>query len=213
MLAQRSVNISHLDDIDNETVGEVPTTSRTIDNKEIYANYNFNHVPITELPISSEKDRILEATKRYPVVILQGATGCGKTTQVPQFILDNAKESNEYCNIVVTQPRRIAAISIANRVCNERKWEVGKLVGFQVGLVPNHCADTRLLYCTTGVLLQKLIKTKNLGQYTHIILDEVHERDIEMDFLLIVIKKLLTACIGNVKIILMSATIDAEEVR
>jgi ATP-dependent RNA helicase TDRD9 len=89
---------------------------------------------------------------------------------------------------------------------------LGKLVGFQVGLLPNRSADTRLLYCTTGVLLQKLIKTKNLGFYTHIILDKVHVRDNEMDFLFIVIKILLSTFAGNVKIILMSATIDVEEV-
>lgn len=72
--------------------------------------------------------------------------------------------------------------------------------------------DTRLLYCTTGVLMQKLIKEKSLKQFTHIILDEVHERDQEMDFLLIVIRKLLTTNSRGVKVILMSATINTGEV-
>jgi len=66
------------------------------------------------------------------VVIVDGFTGCGKTTQVPQFILDSHYENEKYCNIIVTQPRRIAAISVAKRVCNERGWEVGKIVGYQV---------------------------------------------------------------------------------
>lgn len=132
--------------------------------------------------------------------------------QVPQYILDDAYRRREYCKIVVTQPRRIAAISIANRVSHERKWEEGTVVGYQVGLHAHHNEDTRLLYCTTGVLLQKLIKEKTLKSYTHIILDEVHERDQDMDFLLIVIRKFLTTNSKNCKIILMSATINSGEV-
>lgn len=199
-----------MDDLDDD-MDAGPSSSRS-GNFEIYKKYNFNHVPENNLPINHERFRILETIDNNPVVILQGATGCGKTTQVPQFILDDAKRRNQYCNIVVTQPRRIAAISIAQRVCQERNWELGKLVGFQVGLYQLNDVDTRLLYCTTGILQQKLIKTKNLTQYTHIILDEVHERDNDMDFLLIVIRKLMANCVGRVKIILMSATIDAFEV-
>lgn len=210
--ATRSSNKSNLDDLDSDSEEPVPSSSREGESTEIYKNYDFKHKSKVELPIFSSKERILNLIEDNSVIILQGETGCGKTTQVPQFILDNARERNEFCNIVVTQPRRIAAISIANRVCNERQWDVGKLVGYQVALKPCTSPDTRLLYCTTGVLLQKLIKTKNLGQYTHIILDEVHERDNEMDFLMIVIKKLLSQAIGNVKLILMSATIEAHEV-
>lgn len=70
--------------------------------------------------------------KTNRVVIIEGPTGCGKSTQVPQFILDDCKENNEYCNIVVTQPRRIAAISLARRVCDERGWTVGDVCGYQV---------------------------------------------------------------------------------
>lgn len=67
--------------------------------------------------------------------MIQGPTGCGKTTQVPQFILDNCRDRREFCNIVVTQPRRIAAISVARRVCDERCWELGTVCGFQVGRI------------------------------------------------------------------------------
>ena len=125
--------------------------------------------------------------------------------------MDRARQKGEYCNIICTQPRRIAAISIAQRVCKERNWQLGTLVGYQVGLHTMIADSTRLLYCTTGVLLQKLIKTKNMNKYTHIILDEVHERDQEMDFLLIVIRRFLHSNSRNTKIILMSATIDARE--
>lgn len=69
----------------------------------------------------------------YKVIIVKGATGCGKTTRIPQFILDECREKREPCNIVVTQPRRLAAISVAKRVCEERNWQVGTIVGYQVG--------------------------------------------------------------------------------
>ncbi|XP_061390701.1 probable ATP-dependent RNA helicase spindle-E [Musca vetustissima] len=134
-----------------------------------------------------------------------------KKNQVPQYILDDAYRRRQYCKIVCTQPRRIAAISIAKRVCNERNWQEGTVVGYKVGLHSNVSDYTRLLYCTTGVLLQKLIGEKTLNPYTHIIVDEVHERDQEMDFLLIVLRRLLLTNSRHVKVILMSATMDTSE--
>lgn len=76
--------------------------------------------------------QIISRIQGYPVVIVEGPTGCGKTTQVPQWILDDSYQSRRPCKIVVTQPRRIAAISIAKRVAQERGWDVGGLVGYQV---------------------------------------------------------------------------------
>ncbi|XP_005191065.1 probable ATP-dependent RNA helicase spindle-E [Musca domestica] len=177
----------------------------------IYDRYPFDLNRNSSLPIYDKRDEIVEMIRTNPVVVLEGDTGCGKTTQVPQYILDDAYTRREYCKIVVTQPRRIAAITIARRVCQERKWQEGTLVGYQVGLHANLSEDTRLLYCTTGVLLQKLVREKSLGHFTHIILDEVHERDQEMDFLLIVVRRLLATTSKHVKIILMSATINTNE--
>ncbi|XP_044009648.1 probable ATP-dependent RNA helicase spindle-E [Aphidius gifuensis] len=164
-----------------------------------------------KMTISSIKDDILSMVNTNPVVIIQGPTGCGKTTQVPQYILENSFKKKLACNIVVTQPRRIAAISIAKRVCEERNWELGGLVGYKVGLASHTSPDTRLTYCTTGVLLHRLIKQKNLNDFTHIIIDEVHERDQDMDFLLLIVRKFLRTNSHSVRIILMSATINVDK--
>lgn len=132
------------------------------------------------------------------------------TFQVPQFILDDAVKNEAGCRIAVTQPRRIAAISVAQRVAAERGWELGSLVGYQVGMDRRTSDDTRLTYMTTGVLLQLLIAKKSLGEWTHIIIDEVHERDLETDLLLLVMKKIMVDSYNfKTKVILMSATLDA----
>uniref|UniRef100_A0A182T323 Probable ATP-dependent RNA helicase spindle-E n=1 Tax=Anopheles maculatus TaxID=74869 RepID=A0A182T323_9DIPT len=175
----------------------------------IFSRYNLTVTP-NKLTIHQSKEHILKTIRENPVVVLQGATGCGKTTQVPQYLLEDAYKRNEWCNIIVTQPRKIAATSIARRVAAERSCELGSLVGFKVGLKEKISEDTRLTYVTTGVLLNRLINSKNLSSYTHIILDEVHEREVDMDFLLIIVRRLLTQS-RHTKIILMSATIESSE--
>ncbi|XP_068210369.1 ATP-dependent RNA helicase TDRD9-like [Palaemon carinicauda] len=177
---------------------------------QVYLHYDFSYDKRnTDLPVFRYQKEILERIKNYQVVVIEGETGCGKSTQVPQFILDEAREDLKHCNIIVTQPRKIAATSLARRVCKERNWKLGKLVGYQVGLDNCTDLDTRLAYVTTEVLVQKLINKRSLNSYTHIILDEVHERDQHTDFALLVVKRLLHADSNNVKVILMSATIDA----
>lgn len=114
----------------------------------------------------------------------------------------------------MSQPRKIAAITVATQVSQERNSTLGKEIGYQVGL--NKEADkyetkTSILYCTTGVVLQRLIHEKNMNVYSHIIIDEAHERDIDIDFLLIVVRRMLSNNARNTKIILMSATMDTEK--
>ncbi|GAB0093242.1 Probable ATP-dependent RNA helicase spindle-E [Sergentomyia squamirostris] len=179
-------------------------------NEDIYKKYNFTRKKTPRLPILKFRKEILETLEKNPVVVIEGATGCGKTTQVPQYIMDDAFEKKKYFNIVVTQPRRLAAISVAKRVADERRWELGEIVGFQIGRKREVSEDTRITFCTTGVLLEKLVKMQNLEEYTHIILDEVHERDIDMDFLLIVIRKYFYRTRNPVKVIMMSATFKSE---
>ncbi|XP_011867555.1 PREDICTED: putative ATP-dependent RNA helicase TDRD9 [Vollenhovia emeryi] len=201
--------------LDNDHMDEVSEVSgETIVRKEntmrLYRMFNFAYRPNVNLPILSMKHKVVSMIASNSVVIIRGSTGCGKTTQVPQLILDAEFEKKQHCNIIVTQPRRIAALSIAKRVSEERDWPVGTIVGYQMGLIRNISQDTRITYCTTGVLLNKLTNKKHLMDYTHIILDEVHERDEDMDFLLLVIRKLLRTNSTMVKIILMSATIDVD---
>ena len=116
-------------------------------------------------------------------------------------------------SIIVTQPRRIAATSIAKRVAKEmHAGRVGGLVGYQIGMKSELSASTRVLFCTTGILLRRLVtsKEKSASEFTHIILDEMHEMDMDMAFVLVVLKRLLQQY-PKLKLILMSATVDASK--
>lgn len=97
-----------------------------------FEQYIFEEPKRAPLAIDTQRTAILNMLKKENAIIIKGFTGCGKTTQVPQFILDECYKSKTPCNIVVTQPRRIAAISIAKRVAHERNWTLGTVVGYQV---------------------------------------------------------------------------------
>ncbi|XP_017572568.1 ATP-dependent RNA helicase A isoform X1 [Pygocentrus nattereri] len=161
-----------------------------------------------QLPVKKFEEEIMNAVHRNPVVIIRGATGCGKTTQVPQYILDYYIQGGRAseCNIVVTQPRRISAVSVAERVAFERGEEVGKSCGYSVrfeSILPRPHAS--VLFCTVGVLLRKL--EAGIRGISHVIVDEIHERDLNTDFLMVVLRDVVQA-FPDVRIILMSATID-----
>ena len=154
------------DPIKSLTLGEVEENG-------VYSRYSFDHEYNKYLPITEKRQTILDTINHYPVTIIQGETGSGKTTQVPQYILDQCAKQNKHCNIICTQPRRIATTSIAKFICRERNWQLGNLVGYQIQLDKKTSDDTRLTFCTTGVLLQKLVNQRNLNEYTYVILDEV----------------------------------------
>ncbi|XP_013915067.1 PREDICTED: putative ATP-dependent RNA helicase TDRD9 [Thamnophis sirtalis] len=164
-----------------------------------------------DLPISRYKEEMLSLIENHSVVIVHGSTGSGKSTQLPQYVLDHCAQHSIYCNIAVTQPRRIGASSIARWISKQRSWPLGELVGYQVGLEKVATKNTKLIYMTTGVLLQKVVGAKSLLEFTHIFIDEIHERTEDMDLLLLVIRKLLRTNSRFVKVILMSATIDCQE--
>uniref|UniRef100_A0A673N7X4 ATP-dependent DNA/RNA helicase DHX36 n=1 Tax=Sinocyclocheilus rhinocerous TaxID=307959 RepID=A0A673N7X4_9TELE len=147
------------------------------------------------------------------VLVISGETGCGKTTQVTQFILDDFIERGmgSLCRVVCTQPRRISAISVAERVAAERAESVGdgKSCGYQIRLrLPRKQGS--VLYCTTGIILQWLRSDPYLSSVSHLILDEIHERSLQSDVLLTIVKDLLTVR-EDLKVVLMSATLNAEK--
>ncbi|CAH0390358.1 unnamed protein product [Bemisia tabaci] len=162
----------------------------------------------SKLPIHNFRTKLMDAINDNPVVIIQGNTGCGKTTQVCQFILDDYILSGQgaYCNIVVTQPRRISAISVADRVANERGEELGVSSGYSVrfeSCLPRPYGG--VMFCTVGVLLRKL--EGGLRGVSHVIIDEIHERDVNSDFILVILRDMIHTY-PDMRVILMSATID-----
>ena len=129
------------------------------------------------LPIHSKRREIMETINDNSVVLIRGNTGCGKTTQIAQFILEDYVASGQgaWCNIAVTQPRRISAVSVAERIGHERNEDLGESVGYSVrfeSILPRPYGS--ILFCTIGVLLRKL--EGGLRGVSHVIVDEIHER-------------------------------------
>ncbi|XP_045788784.1 DExH-box ATP-dependent RNA helicase DExH3-like isoform X2 [Trifolium pratense] len=163
------------------------------------------------LPAFREKEGLLQAIARNQVIVISGETGCGKTTQLPQYILESEIESGRgaFCSIICTQPRRISAMAVSERVSAERGESLGETVGFKVRLEGMRGKNTHLLFCTSGILLRRLLSDRNLSGITHVFVDEIHERGMNEDFLLIVLKDLLPRR-RDLRLVLMSATLNAE---
>ncbi|PLW22095.1 hypothetical protein PCASD_17739 [Puccinia coronata f. sp. avenae] len=169
------------------------------------------------LPIAVYRSQITTAVEQNQVILLCGETGCGKSTQLPAFILEHELANGRPVKIFCTQPRRISAISLAERVSQElgepsgAVGQVGSLVGYNIRLESKTSATSRLVYATTGVVLRMLENRTDLQDITHLILDEIHERSIDSDFLLVALKTILERR-PNLRVILMSATVDAEKI-
>nr|XP_023898460.1 DExH-box ATP-dependent RNA helicase DExH3 isoform X1 [Quercus suber] len=163
------------------------------------------------LPAFKERERLLQAIAQNQVIVISGETGCGKTTQLPQYILESEIESGRgaFCSIICTQPRRISAMAVAERVSAERGEPLGDTVGYKVRLEGMKGKNTHLLFCTSGILLRRLLSDRNLNGITHVFVDEIHERGMNEDFLLIVLKDLLPRR-RDLRLVLMSATLNAE---
>ncbi|KAJ8959723.1 hypothetical protein NQ318_021917 [Aromia moschata] len=166
----------------------------------------------TKLPAFKEKDNLVKLIEENQVVVVSGETGCGKTTQVPQFILDHyiENEKGTLCRIICTQPRRISAITVAERVAEERAESLGESVGYQIRMekkMPRKSGS--ICFCTTGVILKQMESDPSLSNISHLILDEIHERDVTSDFLITILREVIKKR-NDLKIILMSATLNSE---
>lgn len=133
-----------------------------------------------ELPIFAHKAEILSAVQSFDVVILSGDTGCGKSTQVPQYLLELGLGGS----IAITQPRRISAVSLAERVSEEVGRGVGDLVGYEVRFEESYSDRTRVMFMTEGILLKRMISDPKLSRFSLIAVDEAHERSLNCDLLL-----------------------------
>ncbi|CAA7265450.1 unnamed protein product [Cyclocybe aegerita] len=176
-----------------------------------------------QLPIAQGRDALIDEIKNNDVTVLLGETGSGKTTQVPQYILESGIARNGM--IAVTQPRRVAATSLAQRVALEQSVPVGGLVGYAVRFDEKHSAKTRIKYLTDGMIVRELMSDPLLSNYSVVIVDEAHERTLRTDLLIANLKSIQKqrnpspndkgkgkADSSNpLKVVIMSATLDAEK--
>ncbi|KAI8061182.1 P-loop containing nucleoside triphosphate hydrolase protein [Gongronella butleri] len=158
------------------------------------------------LPVFDYRQDLIDAVREYSILVIIGETGSGKTTQIPQYLL----EEFEDMQIAVTQPRRIAAITVAKRVSEEQGVKLGREVGYRIRF--DDCTDesTRLKYMTDGVLLREATVDPLLRQYSVVVIDEAHERTLETDVLLGLLKQ-THQLRPDLKILIMSATLQVEK--
>ena len=158
------------------------------------------------LPIFEYKEKILELIKEKKILIIEGETGSGKTTQIPQYLYENG-----YCNnnkkICVTQPRRVAAMSVASRVAYEMGVKCGHEVGYSIRFEENVSPITKIIYMTDGIFLRYLLSDNLLNEFSVIMIDEAHERSIQTDIIFGIIKKLIEKR-DDLRIIISSATLS-----
>ena len=158
------------------------------------------------LPIYEYKEKILELIKTNKILIIEGETGSGKTTQIPQYLYENG-----YCNnnkkICVTQPRRVAAMSVASRVSYEMGVKCGHEVGYSIRFEENVSPMTKIIYMTDGIFLRYLLSDNLLNEFSVIMIDEAHERSIQTDIIFGIIKTLLEKR-EDLRVIISSATLS-----
>ncbi|KAG2706688.1 hypothetical protein I3843_05G103400 [Carya illinoinensis] len=165
---------------------------------------------MANLPIIQFEDQIIETVERNPVVVIIGETGSGKSTQLSQML--HRRGYTKSGIVGVTQPRRVAAVSVARRVAQELGVPLGDEVGYAIRFEDRTSERTRIKYLTDGVLLRESLSNPELNQYSVIILDEAHERSLNTDILLGLVKRLVGVRASNLKVLITSATLDGEKV-
>ncbi|AEY94834.1 FAAR180Cp [Eremothecium gossypii FDAG1] len=163
-----------------------------------------------DLPVHAQRDEFLKMYQENQVMVFVGETGSGKTTQIPQFVLFDEMPHLRNTQVACTQPRRVAAMSVAQRVAEEMDVKLGEEVGYSIRFENKTSNKTILKYMTDGMLLREAMEDHDLKRYSCIILDEAHERTLATDILMGLIKQVVLRR-PDLKIIVMSATLDAEK--
>lgn len=163
-----------------------------------------------DLPVHAQRDEFLEMYQKSQILVFVGETGSGKTTQIPQFVLFDDLPHNEGKMIACTQPRRVAAMSVAQRVADEMDVKLGDEVGYSIRFEDCTSQKTILKYMTDGMLLREAMNDNTLARYSTILLDEAHERTLATDILMGLLKEVVQRR-PDLKIVIMSATLDAQK--
>lgn len=179
------------------------------DNEDIEVNVIPDlYKPPALLPIAQLREQLLYTIETYPVTIVVGATGSGKTTQIPKFLLE-AGWCNDGKQIAITQPRRIAVTSVAARVADELSTPLGQKVGYSIRFEDVTSANTQIKFVTDGLLLREMLIDPLLKRYSVIMVDEAHERSLSSDILISLLKKVLRKR-EDLRVVVSSATLEAE---
>lgn len=195
------------------SVDRATETEDVLDSAAVVGNIQAGHLSIdaqrSRLPIAKHRDAILYSVETSPVTIIVGQTGCGKTTQIPQYLLEAGWAASEQQQIAVTQPRRISAISVASRVATEAGSVLGDEIGYTIRFEDlSHPTRTRVKFLTDGMLFRECMRDPLLSRYSVIMVDEAHERGAYTDLLLALLKKIMRKR-PELRVIISSATIDA----
>lgn len=197
------------------------TTAAQAHSAEDGPNNPFNGQPLSQtyfgilktrrdLPVHKQRQEFLNLFQKTQILVFVGETGSGKTTQIPQFVLFDDLPQQQGKLVACTQPRRVAAMSVAQRVANEMDVKLGEEVGYNIRFENVTSSKTILSYMTDGMLLREAMNDHNLSRYSCIILDEAHERTLATDILMGLLKEVAVRR-PDLKIVIMSATLDAQK--
>ncbi|MES1921744.1 ATP-dependent RNA helicase [Bonamia ostreae] len=162
----------------------------------------------SHLPIFKNKNEIIAKIQKSQCTIIVSETGSGKTTQIPQFLYEKGLSSNGI--IAITQPRRVAAVTVASRVASEMKSALGEKVGYKIRFEDTTSSQTKIQFMTDGMLVRDYMADSSLKKYSVVIIDEAHERTLNTEILFALIKKLMEKR-KDLKIIIMSATLSIDK--
>ncbi|WBW71149.1 ATP-dependent RNA helicase Prp43 [Schizosaccharomyces osmophilus] len=220
--------LSHLEDgsddlesVSSNGLTRRATTVEAVEKAESGPNNPFNNIPFSDkyfaildgrrqLPVHQQRDEFLKLYHENQIIVFVGETGSGKTTQIPQFVLYDELPHLTNSQVACTQPRRVAAMSVAKRVADEMDVKLGGEVGYNIRFEDCSGPNTMLKYMTDGMLLREAMNDHTLSRYSCIILDEAHERTLATDILMGLMKRIAQRR-PDLKIIVMSATLDARK--